>query len=413
MEDFSQDERCFDDGGDACIAGREDLMANVDKPLAGITVVELGHSVAAPYAGLILADLGARVIKVENPKTGDYARGWGPPFWIETASVFHSLNRGKQGVTVDFGAPDDCENLRSLILDHADAVIQNLRPGILEKFGLTAEALRAEKPSLIWCDIGAFGATGPLAGKPGYDPLAQASTGIMSVTGEGGRPPVRVGVSLVDMGSGMWAVIGMLAALVARNKDGQGRSVATSLYETGLAWMTVPLAGYAASGEVRKPFGSGIAEIAPYQAFEASDGWLMIAAGNDNLFRKLCGALSLAALASDPDFATNAARVVNRERLIPQIEAAVRGHSADALGKILDQAGVPNAPLLTTDQVARHAQTRALDMMVRCSDDDIELVGIPLAFDGTRPRARTAAPALGQHNAILRTPAGMGTTNAK
>jgi crotonobetainyl-CoA:carnitine CoA-transferase CaiB-like acyl-CoA transferase len=303
--------------------------------------------------------------------------------------------------------------LRSLILDEADAVIQNLRPGILEKFGLTADALRADKPSLIWCDIGAFGAKGPLASKPGYDPLAQASTGIMSVTGEGGRPPVRVGVSLVDMGSGMWSVIGMLAALVARNKGGQGRSVATSLYETGLAWMTVPLAGYAASGEVRKPYGSGTAEIAPYQAFEASDGWLMIAAGNDNLFRKLCGALGLEALASDRDFATNAARVVNRERLIPQIEAAVGRYSADELGRILDEAGVPNAPLLTTDQVARHPQTRALDMTVRCADDDIELVGIPLAFDGARPRARTAAPALGQHNAILRTPASKGKANAK
>ena len=388
-------------------------MADVNKPLAGVTVVELGHSVAAPYAGLILADLGARVIKVENPKSGDYARGWGPPFWKETASVFHSLNRGKEGITVDFGDPHDCENLRSLILDEADAVIQNLRPGILEKFGLTAEALRADKSSLIWCDIGAFGAKGPLASKPGYDPLAQASTGIMSVTGEGGRPPVRVGVSLVDMGSGMWSVIGMLAALVARNKDGHGRSVATSLYETGLAWMTVPLAGYAASGEVRKPYGSGTAEIAPYQAFEASDGWLMIAAGNDNLFRKLCGALNLEALASDPDFATNAARVVNRERLIPQIQSAVRGYSADALGEILDKAGVPNAPLLTTDQVARHPQTRALDMTVRCSDDDIELVGIPLTFDGERPRVRTAAPVLGQHNAILHPPASRGMTNAK
>jgi crotonobetainyl-CoA:carnitine CoA-transferase CaiB-like acyl-CoA transferase len=388
-------------------------MTGIDKPLAGITVVELGHSVAAPYAGLILADLGARVIQVENPGSGDYARGWGPPFWKETSSIFHGLNRGKEGITVDFGDPCDCENLRALILDKADAVIQNLRPGILEKFGLTADALRADKPSLIWCDIGAFGATGPLASKPGYDPLAQASTGIMSVTGEGGRPPVRVGVSLVDMGSGMWAVIGMLAALVARNAGGQGRSIATSLYETGLAWMTVPLAGYAASGEVRKPYGSGTAEIAPYQAFEACDGWLMIAAGNDNLFRKLCGALSLEALASDPDFATNAARVVNRERLIPQIEAAVRRYPADALGRILDEAGVPNAPLLTTDQVARHPQTQALDMMVRCSDDDIEVVGIPLAFDGTRPRARTAAPTLGQHNAILRTPASKGTTNAK
>jgi crotonobetainyl-CoA:carnitine CoA-transferase CaiB-like acyl-CoA transferase len=414
MEDFQQDESCVEDGGrgEGRVRSREDLMADVDKPLAGITVVELGHSVAAPYAGLILADLGARVVKVENPKSGDYARGWGPPFWKGTASVFHSLNRGKEGITIDFGDPGDCERLRSLILNEADAVIQNLRPGILEKFGLTADALRGAKPSLIWCDIGAFGATGPLASKPGYDPLAQASTGIMSVTGEGDRPPVRVGVSLVDMGSGMWAVIGMLAALVARNKNGKGRSVATSLFETGLAWMTVPLAGHAASGEVRKPYGSGTAEIAPYQAFEASDGWLMIAAGNDNLFRKLCGALNLENLASDPDFATNAARVVNRERLIPQIQSAARAYSADALGKVLDAAGVPNAPLLATDQVARHPQTLALDMMVRCSDDDIDLVGIPLAFDGARPRARTAAPALGQHNAILQQSVSKRTSNA-
>jgi crotonobetainyl-CoA:carnitine CoA-transferase CaiB-like acyl-CoA transferase len=391
----------------------QNLIADVDKPLAGITVVELGHSVAAPYAGLILADLGARVIKVENPNNGDYARGWGPPFWKDTATLFHGLNRGKQGITIDFGDPGDCARLRSLILQEADAVIQNLRPGILEKFEFTAEALCAEKPALIWCDIGAFGSNGPLASKPGYDPLVQASTGIMSVTGEGGRPPVRVGVSLVDMGSGMWTVIGLLAALVARNNDSEGRSVSTSLYETGLAWMTVPLAAHAASGEVRKPHGSGTAEIAPYQAFEASDGWLMIAAGNDNLFRKLCGALQLEALSRDPDFATNAARVVNRERLIPQIEAAVRSHSAEALGNILDAAGVPNAPLLNVDQVAKHPQTRALGMMERCADDDIELVGIPLAFDGARPRARSPAPTLGQHNAVFRPPAGEGVIDAE
>jgi crotonobetainyl-CoA:carnitine CoA-transferase CaiB-like acyl-CoA transferase len=388
-------------------------MADIDKPLRGITVVELGHSVAAPYAGLILADLGARVIKVENPKSGDYARGWGPPFWNGTATAFHCLNRGKEDVTVDFGDERECRELKSLILTEADAVIQNLRPGILSKFGLTAEALRAEKPELIWCDIGAFGTKGPLASKPGYDPLAQASTGIMSVTGEGGRPPVRVGVSLIDMGSGMWTVIGLLASLVARNSGGEGRIVSTSLYETGLAWMTVPLAGYAASGEVRKPYGSGTAEIVPYQAFEASDGWLMIAAGNDNLFRKLCAALKLDGLLADPAFATNAARVVNREQLVPQIERAVRQYSVEGLGRLLDEAGVPNAPLLGLDEVAAHPQTHALDMTVRCGSDDIDLVGVPLAFDGTRPRARTPAPALGQHNAILRKAASKETANAK
>jgi crotonobetainyl-CoA:carnitine CoA-transferase CaiB-like acyl-CoA transferase len=306
---------------------------------------------------------------------------------------------------MDFNREKDTTALKALIVGEADAVIQNLRPGILEKFGLTAEALRAEKPSLIWCDIGAFGAKGPLANKPGYDPLAQASTGIMSITGEGGdRPPVRVGVSLIDMGSGMWTVIGMLAGLLARKESGQGCVVSTSLFETGLAWMTVPLAGYAASGEVRPPHGSGIAEIVPYQAFETADGWLMIAAGNDNLFRKLCGAVGLSELAHDPDFATNAARVVNRARLIPQIAAATRNHTTDALGLVLDEAGVPNAPLLTVDQVATHPQTLALDMTVRCSDDDIDLVGVPLTFDGARPRTRKPAPKLGEDNTILTAP---------
>jgi crotonobetainyl-CoA:carnitine CoA-transferase CaiB-like acyl-CoA transferase len=372
------------------------------KPLAGITVVELGHSVAAPYAGLILADLGARVIKVENPNGGDYARGWGPPFWKDTSSSFLCLNRGKDGVTVDFSNEEDARALKNLIIGEADAVIQNLRPGILERFGLTAAKLRAEKPSLIWCDIGAFGDRGPLAAKPGYDPLAQATTGIMSVTGEGDRPPVRVGVSLVDMGSGMWTVIGLLASLIERTATGQGGQVSTSLYETGLAWMTVPLAAYGASGKVGRPYGSGIAEIVPYQAFRASDGWLMIAAGNDNLFRKLCKAIGQAELADAAEFATNSARVVNRDALIPRIAAVVATHTVEALGAVLDGAGVPNAPLLSVDQVAVHPQTAALGMIEACSNDELGLVGIPLSFGTERPRSTQRAPGLGEHNALLK-----------
>lgn len=371
-----------------------------DSPLAGITVVELGHSVAAPYAGLILAELGARVVKVENPAGGDYARGWGPPFWNDVATSFLCLNRGKEGITVDFTRADDVNALRALIVGQADVVIQNLRPGILEKFDLTPQSLRAEKPELIWCDIGAFGPRGPLSQKPGYDPLAQAATGIMSVTGEGGdRPPVRVGVSLIDMGSGMWTVIGLLASLLGRQATRQGAHISTSLYETGLAWMTVPLAGYEASGEVRRPHGSGIAEIVPYQAFQTSDGWLMIAAGNDNLFRKLCRALGLDGLAADPDFAFNPARVRNRERLLQQIAAAVATLTVEGLGQVLDEAGVPNSPLLTVDQVARHPQTEAVGMLAPAEGDDLRLGGIPLTVDGVRPRSRARAPKLGEHNA--------------
>ncbi len=367
-------------------------------PLAGITVVELGHSVAAPYAGLVLADLGARVIKVENPGGGDYARGWGPPFHNGTSTVFHSLNRGKQDITVNFADPADAAALRRLIVEQADAVIQNLRPGLLEKFGFDAEAMRAEKPSLIWCDIGAFGARGPMSQKPGYDPLAQASSGIMSVTGEPDRPPVRVGVSLVDMGAGMWIVIGLLSALIGRAKTGEGSRISTSLFEAALAWMTTPLAAHAQSGEVRKPQGSGLAEIVPYQAFEARDGWVMISAGNDKLFAKLCSALpELKALSEDPRFTENRGRVELRDELVPRIAEAIKGYTMDEVGQILDTVGVPNCPLLRIDQVWNHPQLAAVDILAE--SDGLKVMGIPISFDSERPRAMGAAPALGDDNA--------------
>ena len=368
-------------------------------PLHGITVVEIGHSVAAPYAGLILAELGARVIKVENPASGDYARGWGPPFWNGAASAFQCLNRGKEGIAVDFSDREQATALRRLIVEKADAVIQNLRLGVLDRHGIGCEALRREKPALIWVDIGAFGDAGPLADKPGYDPLMQAFTGIMSVTGENGRPPVRVGVSLVDMGSGMWAVIGLLTQLLSRAKSGQGGHIGASLFETGLAWMTIPLAAYAANGEVRRPQGSGAAEIVPYQAFRTADGLLMIAAGNDNLFRRFMRALDCADLADDPAFASNAARVVGRERLVALIEERTARFSTAALAAALDAAGVPNALIQTVDQVLVHAQTQASGMVAE--SDGLPTVGLPLRLDGIRPRAASAAPTLGEDNAMI------------
>lgn len=369
------------------------------RPLAGITVVEIGHSVAAPYAGLILAELGAEVIKVENPDGGDYARGWGPPFWDGTATAYHALNRGKSGITVDFGKHEEAARLKRLILDRADAVIQNLRAGVMDRHGLGAAELTAAKPGLIYCDLGAFGEGGPMSSKPGYDPLMQAFAGIMSVTGEGGeRPPIRVGVSIIDMGSGMWATIGILAALFERARTGEGGSVATSLYETALAWMSVPLAGHAASGEVRKPYGSGTAEIVPYQCFLARDGWLMIAAGNDNLFRKFCAAVSAPELAQDARFRTNSDRVTNREILIPLIEAIIREWGIADLMAALDAAGIPNAPLQNVAQVAAHPQTAAVGILQDGPDGALPSVGLPLAFDGKRAAYERPAPKLGEHN---------------
>ena len=369
------------------------------KPLAGITVVEIGHSVAAPYAGLILSELGAEVIKVENPKGGDYARGWGPPFWNGTASAFHGLNRGKSGITVNFGDPEEAGRLRRLIIDRADAVIQNLRAGVMQGYGLGAAELTAAKPSLIYCDLGAFGESGPMSSKPGYDPLMQAFAGIMSVTGEGGdRPPVRVGVSIVDMGSGMWATIGILAALFERTRTGRGGAVATSLYETALAWMTVPLAGYAANGEIRRPHGSGTAEIAPYQCFPTRGGWLMIAAGNDNLYRRLCATLGRPELGEDARFLTNGDRVVNRGVLVPMIEEITRTWDIEELMAALDKAGIPNAPLQNVAQVSDHPQTQAVGILQTGPEGALPTVGLPLAFDGERSSYERAAPALGEHN---------------
>jgi len=369
-------------------------------PLHGLTVLELGHSVAAPFAGLILADLGARVIKIENPMTGDYARGWGPPFHKEDATVFHALNRGKESITLDFSDPAQLAVLKRLMLD-ADAVIQNLRPGLLKKFGVDFEDVRKQSPGLIWCDIGAFGKTGPLSSKLGYDPLAQASSGIMSVTGEVNRPPVRVGVSLVDMGSGMWAVIGMLSALFERTRSDKGAHIATSLFETGLSWMTMPLAAHAVSGEVRKPYGSGLAEIVPYQAFEARDGWVMIAAGNDKLFKKLCQALpGLEALIDDPRFALNRDRVTLRHELLPQIERSIAAMSVAEVGAALDGIGVPNCPLLTIDKVWTHPQTEAVGILTEA--DGYKWVGMPFTIDDARPTSGGIAPALGAHNDMIR-----------
>src|SRR5580700_3198564 len=287
------------------------------RPLSGITVIEIGHSVAAPYAGMILGELGAEVIKVENPKGGDACRGWGPPFTDGTATAFQAFNRATRGITIDLGDPPQVEKLHGLIRQRADVLIHNLKYGTLDRYGLSAAALTGEKPSLVYCNIGAFGATGPLRDRPGYDPMMQAYGGLMSLLGEDGRPPVRVTVSIIDMATAMWAVIGILAALQERQRTGRGGIVDTSLYETTLAWMTLPLSAYLANGEVPTRHGSGIEQIVPYQAFETADGFMMVAAGNDNLFRRLCAAIGRPRLAEEARFRSNAERVVNRRELVP------------------------------------------------------------------------------------------------
>ena len=317
------------------------------RPLSGLTVIEIGHSVAAPYAGMILGELGAEVIKVENPKGGDPRRGWGPPFTEGTATAFHAFNRAKRGVTIDLADPAQVDSLRRLICRRADVLIHNLKYGTLDRYGLSAERLTTEKPSLVWCNVGAFGSTGPLRDRPGYDPMMQAYGGLMSLLGEDGRPPVRVGVSIIDIATGMWSVIAVLAALQERQRTGRGGVVDTSLYETTLGWMTLPISAYLANGEIPRRHGSGIEQIVPYQAFETADGHMMVAAGSDNLFRRLCGAIGRPGLAEEPRFCTNADRVVNRRELVPILSDIFRTAPITVWAERLDAAGIPNSPIQT------------------------------------------------------------------
>jgi crotonobetainyl-CoA:carnitine CoA-transferase CaiB-like acyl-CoA transferase len=370
-------------------------------PLSGVTVVEFCHSVAGPYAASILADLGADVIKVENPEKGDYGRDWGPPFAHGTSTLFHVLNHNKRGVALDLRDHVTCEGLKAFIMAEADVVIQNMRPGAIDKLGLGAQTLRAEKPALIYCDLGAYGRSGPLRHHPGYDPLMQAYGGIMSVTGVEGGEPVRVGTSIADMGSGMWAAMGILAALNRRHVTGEGCHVTTSLFETAIGWMCAHIGGYLSSGDLRRRMGSGVAEIVPHQAFETADGHVMVAAGNDNLFRTLAGVLQRPEFASDPRFSSNSKRVENRRTLIPLLQEIFHGKPTAEWLTRLDAAGVPAAPIQSVDQVVAAEQTKALDILQKAPDLDLTLVGLPLEFDGVRPPYRFSAPKLGEHNDIL------------
>jgi crotonobetainyl-CoA:carnitine CoA-transferase CaiB-like acyl-CoA transferase len=365
-------------------------------PLDGLTVIELGHSVAAPYAGEILGDLGADVIKIEKAD-GDDARKWAPPYWGEMSSTFQSLNRNKRSAIVDLKSPTEQERLRRLIVESADVVIQNLRPGSAEEFGLDAASLRRLKPDLIYCTIGAFGAQGPLKDRPGYDPLMQAFAGMMSVTGEPDQPPVRVGTSIIDMAAGMWSVIAVLAALLQRKADGSGATVDTSLYETALAWMCYHAANYQASGELPKRQGSGAAMIAPYRGYASKDGFIVIAAGNDKLFGALSKVLGHPEWASDPRFRTNPDRVANQALLYCWIEDIVRERTSREWQALLDAAAIPNAPMQTIAEVLAHPQTKALGMLQSSPDGDISLLGLPLSFDGQRPAFRKSPPVLGAH----------------
>ena len=374
-----------------------------------IRVVDLTTSVAGPYCTMILGALGADVVKIERPGSGDDTRDWGPPFWNGESAMYLAMNASKRSVAVDLKAPAGLEVVHRLVAA-ADVFVQSLRPGLAARLGLGFEQLRKLNDRLIYCSIGAFGATGPLGRLPGYDPLMQAAGGIMSITGEEGRPPVRAGVSLVDQGAGSWAVIAILAALRQRDQLGAAAQlVDTSLFETAVNLVPYQLVGYLATGRSPAPHGSGIASIAPYEAFATADGLLMVAAANDRLFAALCTAIDVPELVADGRFARNRDRVENRGALAQALSRAfLRRGVAEWLDR-LGRAGVPAAPVLDVGEVADHPQVAALGLrqpLPRAGLPELELVGLPLAFDTVRVPHRAPPPALGEHTAEVLAEAG-------
>ena len=363
------------------------------SPLDGVRVVDLTSSLAGPTCTQILAALGADVVKVEHPQRGDEARAWGPHFYDGGSVLFFAANASKRSLALDVKSPAGKEALLRLV-DRADVFVQSMRPGTTERLGLGAAELRARNDRLVYCSIGAFGRRGPLAQQPGYDPLMQAFTGLVSITGESDRPGVRVGTSVIDSGTGVWAALGIVAALFERAETGHGREVDVSLFETGLSLVAYQLTDALRSGIAPGRYGTAFPLIAPYEVFPTQDGELMIAAANDGLFARLCERIGLPELVDDPRFRTNPDRLANRDALLPPIRARLAERTSAHWLEALD--GVPVAPVQDIAQAASHEQTRAVGIVQEL--DGIETLALPLQIDSERVDHRGAAPVLGEHS---------------
>ena len=367
-------------------------------PLEGIVVVDLTQNVAGPFCTQVLGDMGAEVLKVERPGRGDDARAWAPPFWGRESATFMAFNRNKKSLTLDLKRSGGLDVLKRLVT-RADVFVQSLRAGVAGELGLDFTSASALNPRLVYCGITAFGTRGPLAHLPGYDPLMQAYAGLMSVNGHPGQEPARVGTSIVDMGTGMWAALGVVAALRERDRTGRGVEVTTALFETALMWVSYHALAHFGSGEVPQPQGSGTAMIVPYQAFPTADGYAMIAAGSDALFRRLCDALGAGGLAADPRFGDNPSRVRNRTVLVEALSSRTRELKTNDVLERLRAAGVPSAPILTVDRVLQEPQTEASGMLVGARHPrlpDYRSIGLPIQWDGARPGVRRVPPLLGE-----------------
>jgi crotonobetainyl-CoA:carnitine CoA-transferase CaiB-like acyl-CoA transferase len=374
-------------------------MPSPSEALAGISVLDLTRNFAGPYCSMLLADLGADVIKVESPGSGDDTRQWSPPQWNGQSATFLAGNRGKRSIAVDLDREAGQEVVRRLAAQ-SDVIVSSFRPGSLEKRGLDDTSLRSEHPGLIYCSITAYGARGPKRDWPGYDPILQAESGMMSLTGYPDGPPARLPIAAIDLGTAMWASVGIQAALRTRSETGLGGLVEVSLYETAAWWLSYLIAGYMGSGEEPQRRGSGAPFLAPYEVFATSEGDLMVTAGNDDLFARLCDALGFPDLAADPSYRRNADRVANRDALHDLLEARFFERPATEWHALLRSRSVPCTPVRSVADFVEDDHLAALGMLVPLPHPDIpdlRVVGTPLNLDGVRPGSRRPPPLLGEH----------------
>jgi crotonobetainyl-CoA:carnitine CoA-transferase CaiB-like acyl-CoA transferase len=371
----------------------------MSQVLEGIKILDLTRYLAGPYCSMILGDLGAEVVKIERPKTGDGSRQWGPPFIHGESAYFLSVNRNKKSVTINLRTKEGCEIVRKMASTY-DVLIENYRPGIVQKLGLDYETLSKINPQLIYCSISGFGQTGPYREKPSYDIVGQAMGGLMSLTGEENRPPVKIGVAISDIFAGMYAVIGILSALIARKKTGKGQLIDVSLLDGLVSILSHQAGNYLVSGIDPKRLGSAHPTIAPYQAFQASDSYFVIAVGNDALWQRFCQGVNLPELVTDSRFATNPDRVKNRAELTQLLNAHFQKKTVEEWLSLIENAGVPCGPVLRLSEVFNDPQVlhrKMVEELEHPSAGHIRVVGTPLKLSTTPASIRTSPPILGEH----------------
>jgi crotonobetainyl-CoA:carnitine CoA-transferase CaiB-like acyl-CoA transferase len=372
----------------------------MEAALSDVVVIDLSRVLAGPYCTMILGDLGATVIKVEQPGKGDDTRHFGPPYIAGESAYYLGLNRNKRSITLDFSTPEGKQRLLDL-LRTATVLVENFRPGTLEKQGLGYEALKALNPGLIYCSISGYGQTGPYTSRPGYDFVAQAESGIMSVTGEIDGEPMRVGVPVGDISGGMFACMSILAALRVRDHTGEGQYIDISLLETTASLLANVSSNHLISGEEAQRYGNGHPNIVPYQAFRTRDGYVVVACGNDRLYQGLCRLLGRDDLASDPRFATNPQRVRNRQELVPALQEEFLQHDTGDWLPELRAAGIPCGPINSVSQVFSDPQIQARGFVWECEHPTagtIRLSGSPIHLSETPTRLYKAPPLLGEDN---------------